>query len=192
VQKRAAASTDEEDMKFRQARGFIFLLFFLLITMLAPLGCRYTPPILGNENHSVLLVTDPGYFGSLLKWASDLLELTPCHYELKGWGDDNRLYYSASCYLQPVRLFAFDPTTSTSQKATLPPTLIHDPFPTREIIDLVRAPGVRPKSKEPFTRHIYLPDTGLRSQGGAYRAIITQRLYSVYDIVVLVEDNLRP
>ena len=191
MKKRATASVDEEDMEFRQARAFVFLIV-VLATMLIPLACRYTSPVQGNENYSVLLVTDPGYFGSLLKWTADSLELTPCHYELKGWGDDNRLYYSARCYLQSPRFFVFDPINSTSQKTTLPPTLTHDPFPIREIIDLVHAPGVRPKSEEPSVRRIYLPDTGLQSQDGTYRAIITQRLYSVYDIVVLVEDNPRP
>ena len=53
----------------------------------------------------------------------------------------------------------------------------------------MRAAGVRPVRHEPYTRPLLLHDAGLVSPGGRYTAIITRRIYSVHDVVVLERER---
>jgi hypothetical protein len=46
-----------------------------------------------------------------------------------------------------------------------------------------------PRGTKPYTRPLLLAEAGPVSADGRYTAVITQRIYSVYDVVVLEQQR---
>jgi hypothetical protein len=168
----------------KKLKKIIFILILLLI-LIAPTTCQYEPPLSGTRGYETQLVSDPGYFGSPIKWVQAIFEIIPCTYNLIGWTDLNMLIYKSSCY-HINQIWMYDPEKFYWLRiGTELPELYVQKAKRDEVLKIVRAQSVRPLEKEPSVRLLYLVDSGLVSPNGQYIAIITQRIYSVFDIVVL-------
>jgi len=163
------------------------LIIVVMITavLLLPALLRYQPPLVGAAGYNTYLVTDPGYWGSPVKAAQAFLEMKPCTYDLHGWDENNRLLYTADCN-DSETIWRYDPARDRQQPITTMPADLHTQRANREmLLTVVRADGVRPVRHEPYTRRLLLAEVGPVSADGRYTAVITQRIYSVYDVVVL-------
>jgi hypothetical protein len=163
------------------------LMAVILVTavLLLPALLRYQPPLVGAADYNTYLVTDPGYWGSPLKAAQVFLERQPCTYELHGWDENNRLFYTADCNGRET-IWRYDPARDRQQPITIIPPELHTQRANRELVlSIVRADGVRPVRHEPYTRPLLLAEAGPVSADGRYTAVVTQHVYSVYDVVVL-------
>jgi hypothetical protein len=159
------------------------LLFFLSL-------CRYQPPLVGALGFETKLVSDPGYFGSPIKRIQTFFEYQPCTYELFGWEDDTNFYYADTCYGHE-KLWRYDWRQERSYAVeAIPAELYVQPSGGDGILTAVRASGVRPQEYESITRPLLLVDnSGLVSPDGRSIAFITQRIYSVYDVVIIKAMN---
>ena len=161
---------------------------FLLFLLLVPAACQYQAPLRGVAGYETYLATTPGYFGSPVKWVQDFLEVTPCQYRLLGWDEDDVFYYESVCDGMN-QLWQFDPELRQSQRVATKPTDLYVQARSQDdVLEVVRAVGVRPREYESFTRPLYLVEDGLVSRDGLYTAVLTQRVYSVYDVVVFGEQ----
>jgi hypothetical protein len=131
-------------------------------------------------------VTDTTYFGNLTKNLQDLKGEVPCTYTILGWDQDDNLYYRSVCE-GLSETYVYSPTAQTHTiSQQIPEELTKDAYPDEQLLERVRATGVRPQKHEPYTRPILLMDgTATVSPTGAYIAFITKRLYSVQDIVLI-------
>ena len=167
------------------------LIIVVMITavLLLPALLRYQPPLVGAAGYHTYLVTDPGYWGSPVKAAQVFLEMQPCTYDLHGWDEDNRLIYTADCNGRET-IWRYDPALHRQQTITTIAADLHTQRANRELVlNVVRADGVRPARHEPYTRPLLLAEAGPISADGQYTAVITQRIYSVYDVVVLEQQR---
>jgi hypothetical protein len=163
------------------------LIVVIMITavLLLPALLRYQPPLVGAAGYNTYLVTDPGYWGSPVKVAQTFLEMQPCTYELHGWDEETRLLYTAVCDGRET-IWRYDPARDRQQPVTTIPAELHTQQANRELVlNVVRVADVRPARHEPYTRPLLLAEAGPVSADGRYTAVITQRLYSVYDVIVL-------
>lgn len=165
------------------------LILISLITLIFHSTCQYQPPLSATRGYETQLVSDPGYFGSPIKWFQAIFEIIPCTYNLIGWTDLNMLIYESSCY-HINQIWMYDPEKFYWRRigTELPELYVHK-AKRDEVLKIVRAQGVRPLEKEPTVRLLFLVDSGLVSPNGQYIAIITQRIYSVFDIVVLKANS---
>lgn len=164
----------------------VFVTLLLLFFALSPLLFPYNPPLEAIDAYETHHVTNTTYFGNLTKNFQDLIEQEPCTYEILGWDQDNTLFYRSVCRTVS-ETYAYSPaagTNSLSQKT--PEELPKDAYSDEQLLEMVRATGVRPKIHEPYTRPLYLiEDTVTISPSGNYIAFISKRLYSVQDIVLI-------
>ena len=164
----------------------VFSISLLLFFALSPLLFPYNPPLEAVDAYETHHVTNTTYFGNLAKNFQDLTEQKPCTYEILGWDQDNNLYYRSVCR-SVSETYAYSPAIGTnSLSSKIPEELTEDAYPDAQLLEMVRAAGVRPKIHEPYTRPLYLTDgTATISPTGEYIAFVTKRLYSVQDIVVI-------
>jgi hypothetical protein len=180
-------SSTENRHSFRAKLTTRRLMVVIMVTavLLLPALLRYQPPLVGAAGYNTYLVTDPGYWGSPVKAAQSFLEMQPCTYELHGWDEDNRLFYTADCNGSET-IWRYDPARDRQQRLTSIPADLHTQRANREmVLSVVLADEVRPVRHEPYTRPLLLAEAGPISADGRYTAVITQRIYSVYDVVVL-------
>jgi hypothetical protein len=163
----------------------LMVVIIVVAVLLLPALLRYRPPLVGAAGYNTFLVTDPGYWGSPVKAAQSFLEMQPCTYKLHGWDENNRLLYTAVCD-ETETIWRYDPARDRQQSNTTIPADLHTQRANRELVlTVVRADGVRPVRHEPYTRRLLLDEAGPVSADGRYTALITQHIYSVYDVVVL-------
>ena len=166
------------------------LMAVILVTavLLLPTLLRYQPALVGAAGYKTYLVTDPGYWGSPVKAAQSFLEMQPCTYELHGWDENNRLFYTADCEGSET-IWRYDPARDRQQSITTISADLHTQQANRELVlSVVRADGVRPARHEPYTRPLLLAEAGPVSADGRYTAVITQHVYAVYDVIVLEQQ----
>jgi hypothetical protein len=136
-------------------------------------------------------VTDPGLLGSPLKWLADLFDEQPCSYTLLGWSKENQLYYRATCY-RWIRTLRYNPQNRATSKAILPHELDIKQVDDATILSIVLAHSVRPSEYEEWTRPLLLVEgSALASPDHQFFAFVTQRLYSVQDIVIIQASELK-
>lgn len=151
-----------------------------------PLLFPYNPPLEAIDAYETYHVTDTTYFGNLIKNIQSLKEEVPCTYTILGWDKGDNLYYQSVCE-DLSEIYVYAPTTQTNAiSQQLPEKLTKDVYPDEQLLEIVRATGVKPQRHEPYTRPLYLMDgTATISPTGTYIAFITKRLYSVQDIVLI-------
>lgn len=160
--------------------------FLVVFFALSPLLFPYNPPLEAIKSYETHHVTDTTYFGNLTKNLQDLKEEVPCTYTILGWDQDDSLYYQSVCKGFP-KTYVYSSTAGTnSLSQKIPEELTEDAYPDEQLLEMVRATGVRPQKHEPYTRPILLMDgKATISPTGKYIAFITKRLYSVQDIVLI-------
>ncbi len=159
-----------------------------LLPFAFPLLFPYAPPLKAIEIYQTHHVTKTSYIGNLGKNLQSLLEQQPCTYTILGWSAQEDLYYQSLCD-GLLQYYIYDPSTSqTTTISSRPRDLVQERYPESELLELVRATGVRPKEHEPYTRPLYLVEnTSTLSPNGSYIAFVTQRLYSVQDVVLITQ-----
>ncbi|MCA9994278.1 MAG: hypothetical protein KDE56_00940 [Anaerolineales bacterium] len=149
----------------------------------------YRPALAAAPGYRMQLVTAPGFLGGFAKTFQNVLEMQPCAYELLGWDADNWLYYEALCGSE-VQVWQYLPTQSAHhlQVPHSPNTLETAVMAKKEMLDIVRATGVRPKKYESVTRPLLLKSEGIISPNGQWTALIVQHVYGPQDVVLLTKE----
>lgn len=158
----------------------------LLVVLSSPLLFPYKPPLEAIDAYETYHVTDTTYFGNLTKNIQSFKEEVPCTYTILGWDKDDNLYYQSVCDgLSEMSVYApMTQTNSISQH--IPEELSKDAYPDEQLLEMVRATGVRPRKHEPYTRPLHLmAGTVTISPTGSYIAFVTKRIYSVQDVVMI-------
>lgn len=164
----------------------IILILISIVPFAYPLLFPYTPPLQAIDTYQTHHVTDTTYFGNITKNIQSLKEEEPCAYKLLGWNEMEYLYYEATCegVLQTYLYRPIDKTNTVVEQT--PANLSLSTYPDDQLLEMVRATGVRPQEHEPYTRPLLLLEsTATQSPTGAYIAFVTKRLYSVQDIVLI-------
>ncbi|MBN1486893.1 MAG: hypothetical protein JW981_04575, partial [Anaerolineae bacterium] len=164
----------------------IWLLLVICITIAFPFFLRYQPALVAAPEYKMQLVTNPGFLGGTIKASQNLVERTPCTYELIGWSIDNQLYYRANCNTE-TQLWQYAPLQSRNhtQVSIIPPDLSVITVSKNTVSEMMRAKGIRPAQYEPQTRRMLVKSTGIVSIDGQWTAVVTQHLYGTQDVVVL-------
>jgi hypothetical protein len=164
----------------------VWFLLVMFATIAFPLFFRYQPALVATSGVGMQWVTNPGFFGGIIKASQNLVERTPCEYELLGWSTDNRFYYRAMCSAE-TQIWQYSPMQSGSpmQVSSSPVNLGMSAVSENTILEMVRAEGVRPAVYEPVTRPILLKSRGVVSPDGQWIAIVTQHIYGTQDVIIL-------
>ncbi len=167
-------------------------LLILLIGVLAfPLAFRYRPALGPAPGYRMRVATAPGFPGGIVKGAHNVIEETPCEYELLGWSADPQLYYRAVCGTETT-VWRYAPAQSGRAVAvTGPPSTVNDAtLASSAVLKMVRVPYIRPQSAEPHTRPLLLEGPGRVSPDGEWIAAVTQHVYGTQDVIVLTEASM--
>lgn len=165
----------------------VWLLMVICGTIAFPLIFRYQPALVAAPGYRMQIVTDPGFFGGIIKASQNLVEQTPCEYELLGWSTDNRLYYRAICGAE-TQIWRYSPTTqpgSHTQVSTSPTNLSTSTISENTVLEMVRADDVKPEKYESVTRPILLESRGVVSPDGRWTAVVTRHVYGTQDVIIL-------
>lgn len=166
----------------------IFALIVTLLTIFAVLVLHYQPALSAAPGYEMLFVTKPSLWENPIRVWQRFTEQRPCEYQILGWGADNRLYYKAVCSTE-TQVWGYAPYQAPNPTASVPNELIQNTLSKGNVLDLVRADGVRPREYEPVTRPLLLKSEGYLSPDGRWIAIVTQHVYGPQDIVVLTSKN---
>jgi hypothetical protein len=166
----------------------VWLLMVVFAIIFFPVFYRYRPALVAAPGYRLLLVTDPGLFGGIIKSSQNLLEQTPCEYKLLGWSTDNQLYYQATCGAK-TGIWRYSPTqpSNHTQVSDSPTNLRTTMIPESAVLEMVRAGGVRPEQYESIMRPIMLKSGGDVSPDGRWIAVVTQHIYGTQDVIVLTD-----
>jgi hypothetical protein len=166
----------------------IWLLLVILGIVVFPFVLRYRPALTSAPGYEMQVVTDPGFFGGIVKASQNLVEHTPCDYQLIGWSSDNQLYYEAMCGTR-AQVWRYSPTQPSrhTQISSRPKELGGYEMPKERLLEMVRADGVRPREYESVARPILLGSSGLVSPDGHWVALVTQHVYGTQDVIVLTD-----
>ncbi|MCP5101616.1 MAG: hypothetical protein GY943_39230 [Chloroflexi bacterium] len=164
------------------------ILLICLAVLATPLLFPYHPPLEATEAYETDHVTDTTYFGNLTKNIQSFIEDESCVYTILGWDEDENLYYRTVCEGISETFMYVPSTKANSMSQQLPEQLAKDAYPDDQLLEMVRATGVRPERHEPYTRPLLLMDeTATISPTGSYIAFITKQIYSVQDIVLITQ-----
>lgn len=170
----------------RSAR--ISLLTTILAAIAFPLLYHYTPPLAAAPGYSMQVVTQPIFLNSIVKMSQVVTEKRPCEYTLLGWSANNQLYYQATC--GEVELWRYDPLSNRTERITTVPSDLSQAVVTdNDVLNMVRADGVRPKEYESTTRLLHIQSKGYVSPDEQWTAVVTQHTYGPEDIVVLSQSE---
>jgi hypothetical protein len=170
-------------------RGWLLI---LLIGVLAfPLTFRYRPALGAAPGYRMRVATAPGFPGGIVKGAHNVVERTPCEYELLGWSADPHLYYRAVCGPAST-VWRYAPSqTGRAVAVDAPPSTLNDAtLSSSAILKMVRGTGVKPQSVEPDTRPLLLAGPGRVSPDGEWIAVVTRHVYGTQDVIVLTEASM--
>jgi len=170
--------------------GRLWALILVLAVVAFPWIYRYQPALGAAPGYEMQIVTQPGFFGGVVKMSQIGLEERPCQYELLGWSADHRLYYQATCGAE-TQSWYYDPSQDDGarQVAAVPDTLGQASISEDSALRMVRARGVWPQDLEPVTRPILLRSQGYVSPDGRWTAMITQHVYGPQDVVLLARPD---
>lgn len=170
----------------RLLRVWLLMVVFAIIAF--PFFYRYQPALVAAPGYRMQMVTDPGLFGGIIKTSHNVVEQTPCTYELLGWSTDNQLYYQATCGAE-TRIWRYSPTQPGNhvQVSNSPTNLSTSTIPGNAVMEMVRARGVKPEEYESVTRPILLKSRGVVSPDGRWTAVVTQHIYGTQDVIVLTD-----
>ncbi len=175
----------------RQVRRVVLLMIFAatmtLLIIFAVSALRYQPALSAAPGYEMKFVTEPNLWDNPVRVWQRITEQRPCEYQILGWSPDNQLYYKAICGTQ-TRVWAYAPNR-LHNPASVPSQLNQETVSKGQVLDLVRADGVRPIEYESRTRPLYLKSEGYVSPNGRWIAIVTQHIYGPQDIVVLTSKN---
>lgn len=163
----------------------ILPLLLILAVGLFPLAYRYRPALAAAPGYRETVLTPLRFPDSITRQARDAIEERWCDYTLLGWSM-GQLYYQECCG-NVVRYRVFDPVAGTEPWCVkeLPSEWDHRVVPRAELLDCIRAPGVRPEAQEPIVRGVLLSGDGLASHDGHWTALISTRSYGLQDVLVL-------
>lgn len=150
---------------------------------------RYQPALASAPGHNLWFVTQPSPLAHVPRIIEQVSERQPCEYEILGWTDNRTLYYKANCAGEvEIRRYTTNSLTSTEATPVLPNTLQTTVISKQEVLNSVRAAGVRPKKYESVTRPLLLASAGYVSPTGKQVALVTQHLYGPQDVIIV--DNV--
>lgn len=176
----------------RQARRVVLLMIFAvtltLLIIFAVSVLRYQPALSAAPGYEMKFVTEPNLWNNPVRVWQRITEQRPCEYQILGWSPDNQLYYKAACGTQ-TQVWAYAPNRLYNPAASVPSQLNQETVSKGQVLDMVRADGVRPIEYESRTRPLYLKSEGYVSPNGRWIAIVTQHIYGPQDIVVLTSKN---
>ncbi|MBC7234069.1 MAG: hypothetical protein H5T68_12600 [Chloroflexi bacterium] len=165
----------------------ILALIVISLTVFAVLVLHYQPALSAAPGYEAIFVTKPHFWENPIRVWQRVTEQRPCEYQILGWSADNRLYYQATCGTE-TQVWEYALNRESSQ-TSLPNALIQNTLSRGNVLDMVRADGVRPREYEPVTRPVLLKSEGYLSPDGRMIAIVTQHLYGPQDIVILSSKN---
>jgi hypothetical protein len=183
------AITGFQDSPVRQVRRVVLLMIFALTLLIifAVSVLHYRPALSAAPGYEMRFVTEPNLWGNPVRAWQRITEQRPCEYQMLGWSPDNQLYYQAACGTQ-TRAWAYAPNRLHNPAASVPSQLNQEAVSKGQVLDLVRADGVRPIEYESVTRPLLLKSEGYVSPDGCWIAIVTQHIYGLQDIVVLTSN----
>ena len=166
----------------------VWLLLVTCAITAFPLFFRYQPALVAGPGYRMQLVTNPGFLGGIIKASQNLVEQTPCEYELLGWSTNNLLYYRATCGAE-AQIWRYSPIQrgSHTQVSSSPASLSASTIPKDAVLGMVRSGGVRPEAYESVTRPILLESRGVVSPDGRWTAVVTQHVYGTQDVIILTD-----
>ena len=177
-------------------RGRLFLFIPLIVFGWLIMKVSIYRPALGPASgFEVQWVTRPDFVEGIVKSFDRLVEVQPCQYRVLGWDAENKLYYTEICvaHNQLVsQAWKYDPAQPQSQAvvSSMPPMRPNmSRLPRQNVLDAVRAYGVRPVSAEFSVRQLYLKGGGEISPDGKWLVIISQHLYGPQDVLVLYSHH---
>ena len=173
----------------RQHRLLAVWLLALIFAIVAfPFVYRYRPALVAATGYRMQLVTDPGFWGGIVRASQNLIEQTPCEYELLGWSADGKLYYQATCDGE-TQIWQYSPARpgSCTRVSGVPAKLSASTISKDAVLEMVRASDVRPEEYELATRRLLLKSQGVVSLDGYWTAIVTQHIYGTQDVIVLTD-----
>ncbi len=173
-------------------RAILLMILALTVTSLIIFAVgvlHYQPALSAAPGYEMLFVTKPGLLENSIRVWQRVTEQRPCEYRILGWSADNRLYYKAACGTETQVWEYTTPYESPNPTASVPNGLIQNTLSKGNVLNLVRADGVRPREYEPVTRPLLLKSEGYLSHDGRWIAIVTQHIYGPQDIVVLTSKN---
>lgn len=162
-----------------------WLLLLLVATLAFPLLFRYQPALWAAPGYQSEWVTNPGFFGGIIKAAQNVVEQRPCEYELLGWSADNRLYYRAVCGAE-TQVWQYAPGGRPLRASDIPADLSVSTLSKHTAVKMLRT-GVKPAVYEEPTRRLLLKSDGFISPDGEWTAVVTQHLYGAQDVVLLTQ-----
>ncbi len=164
----------------------VWLLVLVLAIAAFPFVFRYQPALTAAPGYQMQWVTAPGFPERIVRAAQNILEETPCRYELMGWTADGWLYYRATCAGEE-RMWRYSPAQPgrPAPVSQLPEEWEATKIPESQVLAMVRA-DIRPKSAEPTTRPLLMKEIAVFPDG-RWIAIVTRHIYGPEDIVVLRE-----
>ncbi len=170
-------------------RGRLVRLWLLLLmcgTIAFPLVFHYQAALVAAPGYKMQVVTEPGIFEGVIKTSKNLLEQTPCEYELLGWSADNQLYYRVVCGAQ-TQIWRYSPVQQSAQvqASSGPSDLSASTLPKDAVLKMVRAADVHPEEYEATTRSLLLKSKGVVSPDSRWTAIVAQHIYGTQDVIVL-------
>jgi len=153
----------------------------------------YEPALDPVPGVTMQVVTQPSNpIESFVKMAYFFSEEVPCEYNLLGWSAKNQLYYSSQCgteeqiwFVDPDQPDNPTPTTDLPNDLTGKNNKQEQEALRQEVLEMVRAEGVRPEHAERSVREIYLREGSLRSPNGQWIAIKSQHIYAPQDVVLI-------
>jgi hypothetical protein len=147
----------------------------------------YQPALNAAPGYMMQSVTQPSNpVLGFVKMAYLFSDGVPCEYDLLGWSAENQLYYQSQCEGE-TRLWSVNPYQPNEYGPieALPSELDQEKIAKSDVLEMVRADGIRPESAEPTVREIKLLEGSLLSPDGQWLAAITQHIYGPQDVVLL-------
>ncbi|MEM8860772.1 MAG: hypothetical protein AAGD96_20810 [Chloroflexota bacterium] len=146
---------------------------------------QYDPPVEAIEGYELIHLTDPGLIGGVHKNLQSLFEITPCEYEILGWDNADNLFFVAICRgVRSTYVFHHE-ELKVIQNPKVPQQLNKNEIPPWEYRNYLLAGDVWPSTAEKPTRRLYVQENGVVSPDGKNIAFVTQRIYSVQDVLIL-------
>lgn len=174
--------------RFWLVLGVSTLLLAAVVVILSQVS-PYRPGLAPARGYEMRNATAPtGLAAGYLKEVQAWLDVTPCEYEILGWGQDGALYYRADCggQLQAWRAQP-DDLASAKRVPVVPNQLVNERLLKAVVLDRVRVPAARPVTVEPWVREVNLRSSGYPSPDGRWLAFVAERVYGPQDVLLLAE-----
>jgi hypothetical protein len=171
--------------------GLIGVALSLLVSaLLLSHASPYHPGLAPAAGYQVRNLTAPADFAAgYLKELQALLDVTPCTYEILGWGSDRAFYYRSVCHGQ-LQVWQADPLqpNDTRLAHSLPSNLFNEHLSKRTVLDRVHVPSARPVTIEPWVREVNLQNEGYPSPDGRWLALVAERVYGPQDVLLITDQ----